>query len=57
MNRRKKQIELCRKSAYLRSLKFDIENESAKEKVIKKQDEFYKKFLFYKGFNEAFSRR
>lgn len=57
MNRRKKQMELCRKSVKLRSIKFDIENEDAKEKVIKAQEELYKKFLFYKGINEALSRR
>lgn len=61
MNRRKKQIELMKQSIYLRSLKF---NDSFKKRDRKKvneivniQDDLYKKFVFYKGINEALSRR
>lgn len=61
MNRRKKQIELMKQSIYLRSLKF---NDDFKKQDINKvkeisdiQDELYKKYIFYKGLNEAMSRR
>lgn len=57
MNRRKKQMELCRESVKLRTLKFDSKNMETAEKINKVQDEKYKKFLFYKGINEAISRR
>lgn len=57
MNRRKKQMELNRKSQKLRVLKFDTKNMEIAEKINKVQDETYKQFLFYKGINEALSRR
>lgn len=57
MNRRKKQMELNRKSQKLRVLKFDTNNMEIAEKINKVQDETYKMFLFYKGINEAMSRR
>lgn len=57
MNRRKKQMELNRKSQKLRVLKFDTDNMEVAEKINKVQTETYKKFLFYKGINEALSRR
>lgn len=57
MNRRKKQMELNRKSQKLRVLKFDTNNMEQAEKINKEQDKTYKMFLFYKGINEAMSRR
>ncbi len=57
MNRRKKQMELCRKSKKLRLLKFDTKDMEKSEELNKIQDDLYKKFLFYKGLNEAISRR
>lgn len=57
MNRRKKQMELNRKSQKLRVLKFDTNNMEQAEKINKEQDKIYKMFLFYKGINEAMSRR
>lgn len=57
MNRRKKQMELSRKSRKLRVLKFDTNNMEVAEKINKVQTETYKRFLFYKGINEALSRR
>lgn len=57
MNRRKKQMELCRKSKKLRTLKFDMKDMQKVEELNKIQDDLYKKFLFYKGLNEAISRR
>ena len=57
MNRRKKQMELCRKSKKLRLLKFDTKDMQKVEELNKIQDDLYKKFLFYKGINEAISRR
>lgn len=57
MNRRKKQMELCRKSKKLRVLKFDTKDLEKGEELTKLQDDMYKKFLFYKGINEAISRR
>lgn len=57
MNRRKKQMELNRKSQKLRVLKFDTDNMEVAEKINKVQTETYKKFLFYKGINEALARR
>lgn len=57
MNRRKKQMELCRKSKKLRVLKFDTKDLEKGEELTKLQDDMYKKFLFYKGINEAMSRR
>ena len=57
MNRRKKQMELNRKSQKLRVLKFDTNNMEQAEKINKEQDKAYKMFLFYKEINEAMSRR
>ena len=57
MNRRKKQMELCRKSRKLRLLKFDTNDMEKADEINKMQDEIYKRFLFYKRFNEASSRR
>ena len=57
MNRRKKQMQLCRESKKLRTLKFDTNDIKIAEEINQKQDEIYKKFLFYKGINEAMSRR
>lgn len=57
MNRHKKQMELCRQSKKLRSLKFDTDNKEQVDEINKVQDEIYKKFVFYKNINEAISRR
>ncbi len=57
MNRRKKQMELCRKSKKLRVLKFDVKEEKQFNEIKNLQDDLYKKFLFYKGINEALARR
>lgn len=57
MNRHKKEMELSRKSRKLRILKFDTNNMKVAEKINKEQDKIYKMFLFYKGINEALSRR
>ena len=57
MNRHKKEMELNRKSRKLRILKFDTNIIEVANEINKVQDETYKKFLFYKGLNEALSRR
>lgn len=57
MNRHKKQMELCRQSKKLRSLKFDTDNKEQVDEINKVQDEIYKKFIFYKNINSAISRR
>ena len=57
MNRRKKQTQLCRESKELRTLKWETKNIEKVEEINEKQNELYKKFLFYKGINEAISRR
>lgn len=57
MNRRKKQMELCRKSKKLRVLKFDIKEDKQFNEIVKIQDDLYKRFIFYKELNEALARR
>ena len=57
MNRRKKQMELCRKSKELRTLKFDTKDIEKANEITKLQNEMYKKWQFFKGINEAISRR
>lgn len=57
MNRRKKEMELCRNSRKLRILKFDTDKEEVIREINRLQNEAYKKYLFYKKLNEALSRR
>lgn len=60
MNRRKKQIELMKQSIYLRSIKLNDKLDKSKDKVTEitnLQDDKYKRYLFYKGLNDAMSRR
>ena len=57
MNRRIKQKVLCNTSKKLRGLKFDTNNIEKAKEIETLQNEVYKRFLFYKGINEAMSRR
>lgn len=57
MNRRKKQMELCRESKKLRTLKFDLKKTEKADELTEFQNEVYKRWKFYKGINEAMSRR
>lgn len=57
IDRRKKQNELYWKSKELRDLSMTNGNYEQKEKMRKKQDELYKKFVFYRNLNSAIERK
>ena len=57
LDRRKKQNELYWKSKELRDLSMTNGNYEQKEKMRKKQDELYKKFVFYRNLNSAIERK
>ena len=56
IDRRKKQNELYWKSKELRDLSMTNGDYEQKEKMRKKQDELYKKFVFYRNLNSAIER-
>ncbi len=59
MDRRRKQIELYRKAAKLREVKFDVDaNKTDKGFELNQlQNDLYKKYKFYQQLNDAISKR